>query len=331
MAWSCNVSIRVRWVFFLVGLSAQDVSFRATVPLVLVPATVTDAKGQLRNGLEREAFTVTDNGRVVQAGVEPVEWTNSPVAIAILVQANATAGPALLKAGKAGAMIQPLLIGERGAAAVLTYANSVITSQEFTNDAVLVTRAFRALKPRNEGAGRMLDAISAAISMFQRRPAGERRVILVVGESRDRGSETALEAVHEALQRENIQLYAATYSNFKTQWTTRGTELKQAGAPMDLTAGIDALIRLGQTNTAEALAAASGGRKIGFSTLKGLERLLTRLGDELHGQYFVTFPASAPEGFHSISITVPGSAVQARKGYWATSAANDSRNEGGRF
>jgi hypothetical protein len=152
--------------------------------------------------------------------------------------------------------------------------------------------------------------------MFRRRPAGERRVLLVIGESRDRGSETTVEGALEMLQRENVQLYAATYSNFKTQWTTRGGELKQSGGPMDLVAGIDALARLGKTNTAEALTLHAGGRNLGFATLKALEEALTRIGGELHGQYIVSFPASGPAGYHSISIRVDGANVIARQGYW---------------
>lgn len=300
-----------------VALAAQDVSFKATVPVVIAPVTVTGKNGKLVNGLEASAFTVLDNGRAVKAAIDPVEFTSSPVAIAVLIQRTATSGPALLKIAKAGAMIQPLLAGERGSAAVIGYSHTIDVMQDFTQDERLIARAFQRATPQKNGGGKMLDAIANAVEMFKRRPPGERRVILVIGESRDRGSETTLEAALEILQRENVQLYAATYSNAKTQWTTRGGELKQSGAPTDLAAGLDALIRLGKTNTAEALTSHGGGRKIGFATLKSLEKAIEQISEDLHGQYIASFPASGPPGYHTISIAVAGASVITRQGYWS--------------
>jgi len=304
-------------IFAGVALAAQDVSFKATVPVVIAPVTVTGKNGKLINGLESAAFTVLDNGRSVKATIDPIEFTSSPVAIAVLIQRTASSGPALLKIAKVGAMIQPLLAGERGAAAVIGYSHTIDVMQEFTRDERLIARAFRLAAPQMSGGGKMLDAIATAVEMFKRRPPGDRRIILVIGESRDRGSETTLEATLEMLQRENVQIYAATYSNSKTQWTTRGTDLKQSGAPMDLTAGIDALIRLGKTNTAQALTAHGGGRKIGFATLKSLEKAIEQISEELHGQYVASFPASGPPGYHTITITVAGANVVTRQGYWS--------------
>jgi VWFA-related protein len=300
-----------------VALAAQDVSFKATVPVVIAPVTVTGKNGKLVNGLDPTAFTVLDNGRAVKAVIDPVEYTTSPVAIAVLIQRTASSGPALLKIVKAGAMIQPLLAGERGSAAVIGYSHTLEVMQEFTQDERLIARAFQRATPLKSNGGKMLDAIAMAVEMFKRRPPGERRVILVIGESRDRYSETTLEATLEILQRENVQIYAATYSNSKTQWTTRGTDLKQSGAPMDLAAGIEALVRLGKINTAAALTEHGGGRKIGFATLKSLEKAIEQISEDLHGQYVASFPASGPPGYHTITITVAGANVITRQGYWS--------------
>jgi hypothetical protein len=82
-------------------------------------------------------------------------------------------------------------------------------------------------------------------------------------------------------------------------------------------------VRLGQVNTAEALALHTGGKKIGFATLHSLEGIVSRVGEELHGQYLLSFPASGPEGFHAVSVRLREAgkrAVAARQGYWAVAS-----------
>jgi VWFA-related protein len=313
--------VRLSLLLFLATAVAQEVTFRATVPVVVTPVTVTDGKGRMVDGLEAYDIQVSDNGRSVAFRMDTVDTLTSPLALVVVVQTNDVSAHALLKIRKVGAMLQPLITGERGAAAVVTYADRAEVAQEFTQDAGEMTRALARLKPAPSRTARMIDAVSLAADRLTARPAGERRVILLLGESRDRGSETALEAALEHLQRSNIQLYAATYSTTKTQFTTKGAEMpRPSGGGLDLIGGLGELVRLGKTNTAEALAAHSGGRKLPFSTLRGLESLLTRVGTELHGQYIVSFPASGPAGYHVLEVSLKqgrGRIVAARQGYWA--------------
>lgn len=49
-----------------VAVCAQETTFRATVPVVQVPVTVTDGRGQLVDGLSAADFLLTDNGRSVR-------------------------------------------------------------------------------------------------------------------------------------------------------------------------------------------------------------------------------------------------------------------------
>ena len=80
---------------------------------------------------------------------------------------------------------------------------------------------------------------------------------------------------------------------------------------------------MGKVNTAEALALHTGGKKIGFATLHSLEEIVSGVGEELHGQYLLSFPASGPEGFHPITIQLREAGkrtVAARQGYWAVAS-----------
>jgi VWFA-related protein len=316
--------VRIYLLGLLLTLGAQETTFRATVPVVQVPVTVTDAQGKLVDGLEAADFAVTDKGRAVRFQMDTADAVDVPLALVVLVQTNDLSAAALLKIQKAGSMIQPLLTGERGAAAVLAVDETVTLVQEFTGDGEEIRRAFGRLQPRRARRTVALDGVARAVEMLRARPGNARRVVLLIGEAKDRGSEAELESVLEQLQRENVQLFAATYSVTRTQWTTRASDRpKASGGENDIVAGLAELVRLGKANTAEALAQHTGGRRLEFATLRGLEGIVTRFGEQLHGQYLLSFPASGPEGFHAVTVTLrePGRrAVASRQGYWAGAA-----------
>jgi len=91
---------------------------------------------------------------------------------------------------------------------------------------------------------------------------------------------------------------------------------------VDAVGAIGELIRLGQTNTTEALTKATGGAALGFSRQRSLEDAIQRFGAGLHSQYVISFAPDDPSpGYHRIEVRVgrPGEmAVRARPGYWIT-------------
>src|SRR5688500_16015067 len=103
---------------FAIAVSAapQDPRFEAHSRLVLVPVTVTDAKGRPVEDLERSEFAVLDNGRPQKAVVDTFATGVAPIALIVVVQSSGISAAALDKVRKAGSMIQPLVTGERGCA-----------------------------------------------------------------------------------------------------------------------------------------------------------------------------------------------------------------------
>lgn len=345
---------RLASVFVALGLWGQDARFDVQSRLVLVPVTVTDAKERAVLTLEPQDFAVFDNGRPQKATVDTIATGVAPIALVIAVQASGISEPVLQKVRKIGAMVQPIITGARGCAAVMAFSEKIEWLQECTNDADAVDIALQKIRHGNAKSGRMLDAAAEAIDRLRKQPKS-RRVLLLISESRDRGSETELQTVIVAAQAADVAVYSATYSAFKTAFTSKttpdtpipkrmpkpGDENKTvSGGPprcgphgcpdpplptpeerVDLIGGIGEIARMSKVNATEELAKATGGATFAFARLKGLEDAIQRLGTELHSQYVLSFtPDDLTEGYHKLEVRVSGGAlrVRARPGYWST-------------
>ena len=304
------------------SLFAQEPTIRTNVPLVLVPVTVTDSKGKSIDGLEQEDFRLEDDG-VPQKDVrmDTSDTVLAPVALAVAIQSSGISQAALEKIHRVGGMIQPLVAGERGQAAVLAFDAEVRVLQEFTHDSDEINGAFEIVQPRTIKSARLIDAVLEGVRLLETRPQNYRRILLTLSESRDRGSKGKLDKAVEAAQRAGVALYPITYSAQKTAWTARPADAPPLPEGPDYAGAIVELSRLATPNAADILAKATGGRHLSFTRLQGLEEAITRLGQEVHSQYLLSFsPAeSKNKGYHRIRVEVrsrPDAIVRARPGYW---------------
>jgi len=330
-------------------LAAQDARFDVRSRLVVAPVTVTDASGRPVPGLEATDFTVLDNGHPQKIAVDSIDTGVPRIALVIAVQSSGIAESALGKARKLGSMIQPIVTGDRGCAGLVMFEERVNWLQECTGDGGALRKSFLALRATGDKTARMLDAASSAIDHL-RKEQNARRVLLLISESRDRGSESTIEQVMAEAQAADVAIYAATFSAF---FTSLGSKVpghlsasKSAhetpaekemhtlnGAPpnkfnpknpppeqrVDLKSGMEELTRKFGTNTADVLTGGTGGTVFAFTKTRALEEAILKLGNELHSQYVISFaPDPADEGYHALEFKVTRKGafqVRARPGY----------------
>src|SRR5579872_3750461 len=182
--------------------------FKSTVPLVLAPTTITDSKGRNVDGLTTEDLVLYDNN--VPQKIQ-MEWTTYPIDLVVAVQTSANSGAVIDKLGGSGILFAQLLAADAGETAVLSFSESVVLHQDFTADAGQVAHALRMLR-KEGGDAHMLDGLDRAVAMLEQRPAGRRRIVLLIAEKRDRGSRAKLPDVMERVQRLNVAIYWLTYS-----------------------------------------------------------------------------------------------------------------------
>jgi VWFA-related protein len=343
-------------VAFVLPLAAQDSRFDVGSRLVLVPVTVADTNGRSVDGLEAADFLLLDNRQARKVTVDTIATGVAPIALVIAVQSSGISTAVLEKVRKIGSMIQPLVTGERGCAAVVSFAEEVAWLQECTNNPGAMERALHRLRPGEHNKAVMLDAVSQAIDRLRKQP-NARRVLLLVSESRDRGSKTDLEAVTTAAQSADVAIYALTYSAITTAFTSKAPLSRQShgtspqttpeqgamrtanGAPpspynpvspklmgegqsVDVIAVISELAHMTQPNAAQLLAEATGGTTFPFTRQKGLEDAIQKFGTEIHSQYVLSFvPRDAAPGYHDLEVSLVRAGqfrIRARPGYWST-------------
>jgi VWFA-related protein len=315
--------LRVPLLVFATGLFAQGPTIKTNVPLVVIPVSVTDQRGHFIYGLGSSDFLVFDNGQARPIRVDDPDSVTAPFRLVVLIQTSDISDSALLKIRKVGTMIQDAVIGANGQAAIVTFADQVKTSLNFTVNGNDIDAVFRGLHSVETRKGRLLDAVARGLDMLGSKSETRRSAILIIGESKDRGSETKLQDLLPAIQKSGVTIYSLAYSAYLTPLTTKASEYSPPeGGHGWILDSITETVHATKQDSCKVLTGATGGRQLKFETQSKLENDLIRLGGEIHSRYIVSFtpPKGAEAGFHKIAVQIndkPNLHVVARPGYWA--------------
>ena len=328
----------------------KDVIGSVTTHIVVTPVTVTDRAGNVVNNLTPKDFRLTDNGKV-QVITEDIAV--HPISMVIAVQANAEVEKMLPAIQKVGSAISAQILGDDGEAAVIEFDHRIQTLSDFSSDPDKLSAALKKLKP-GSGTSRLNDATIEGIDLLKTRPVGRRRILLLIAESRDNGSELKARAVLSQAEFADVVIYAIDISKFVASVTaspsasrsvldTRPPGAVYAQGP---TGGVETPTTISQNNMGnwtplvkdvfdlakgifippplEVYTTYTGGREYAFKSQRELERAISDLGEELHSQYLLTYvpdkETQSEAGYHNIVVQVlrPYMKVRARDGYyWA--------------
>ena len=107
----------------------------------------------------------------------------------------------------AGIVFTETVMALTSEAAVISYDSTVDLQQKFTTDPDSVQYAVEHL-PLGVDNEHLYDAMAKGIAMLDERPAVRRRIMVVVGESQDTGSESRLGEVLRQAQLANVTIYS---------------------------------------------------------------------------------------------------------------------------
>lgn len=324
-----------------------DAKISVSVENVMAPVLVFNREGNFVSGLRPDQFHLFDNSK--EQNIQ-VDETFTPISLVVVIQANSKIEKLLPEVNKIGNLIKPLIIGDQGEAAVIAVDHRTRTIQEFTSDPDKITAAIKKIYPGSTPS-HMIDAVDEGVRLLRTRPKDRRRIMLVVGETRDYGSEGRGRETLINLQLNNVVTYWVDMSHLLGTLSagppvprpdnnppalhqlpgivpTTPTSVMQASGGAGSRAEFLPLMleifrdvkNIFKTSPAELFTKGTGGNQFSFYRQRGLEDAIQQIGEQLHSQYLISYSPSNKEegGWHQIAVTIGGTdyRTQTRPGYW---------------
>jgi VWFA-related protein len=319
---------------------------RVNVDNLVAPVLVTDHNHNIIDGLQPHQFHLYDNG--IEQNIQ-VDTSYEPISLVVAVEKSARVEAILPQLHKLGILLTQIT-GKQGEAAVLAFDCRLATPQDFTTDNDKIKVAISNIKSGCSGT-RLIDAVEQSVFMLRRRPSTNRRVVLLVSETRDEGSSARLKEVMINATLQNVQIYAVDIAQLGIRLNQKQDDPRPVPydiASQDFPMGMAATPttveqNYGMANRAQFIpllkeifidtkglfvkdpstqfARATGGDQFVFLRQKGLEDAIQRISQEVHSQYLVSYkPSNAAEGgYHTIVVSIdrePGYICKTRPGYW---------------
>jgi VWFA-related protein len=327
------------------AIELGDKIFTSRVTNIVAPVLVTDRSGNIVDGLEPAQFHLWDNGKEQNIHVDV---TYEPISLVVAIECSARAESVLNQIKPSMGSLIPTVIGAQGEAAILKFDGRIMLMQDFTNDTDKIKVAVNKINAGSSGT-RVIDAVDRGVYMLRHRPKNNRRIILVVSETRDEGSETRLKEALIDVNIENVQVYFVDISQLAVRLTEKPDIRPEYIDPTTMNAplGIPNTPTTAQQNygmenrvqfvpllkeifidakgifvkdPAKQFSVASGGAQFLFLRRKGLEDAVQKISEELHSQYMITYaPTNGSEGgYHTIEVSIERSNLicKTRPGYY---------------
>src|SRR5256885_6289503 len=205
-----------------VQLPPKDTQAKVKVHVALVntPVTVRNGHGDMVHDLEARNFGITDNGVVQQ--ISHFDLGGDPLSLVILLQTSSRIEPLLPQVRKTGILFTQTVMGPTGEAAVVGFHDSIDKLQDFTANGDLIENTIAHVGPGTSGS-KLYDAMAVGVEMLQSRPQasadqpGRRRVLMILSEATDVGSEAKLGEVLRQAQLANVTIYSIGLSTTRAE------------------------------------------------------------------------------------------------------------------
>jgi Ca-activated chloride channel family protein len=288
----------------------QPPIFRGATETVAVYATVLDRYGEMIRDLERDDFTVEDDGRrqdltVFVKGLQPIT-----AAVLVDTSASMTLNLELARTAAEQFVIR-MLPGDQ--VRVGSFSDRLDLSRAFTSDRDELLRALRGdLHIGNPT--KLWDAVGETMTALA--PLGGRRILLLMTDGVDTISTTTAEQILERAREDELMIYIVQF---------RSTARAQL-AEMPLSAGPNVAFSNPRrftaptTDTLRRLAGQTGGGHFQLNEHDDVNATFTQVMQELHYQYVLGFTPQRLDGnIHTLRVRTTDDelTVRARRSYRA--------------
>jgi VWFA-related protein len=308
-------------------------TFKSSVDLVSVNATVTDSGGRFVPGLRAEDFTIVEDGE--RQEITQFEAERVPVSLGIVLDTSGSmAGEKIESAKEAIRRFVYDLLGQTDEMFLYRFDSRPTLVQDWTEDRARLARALGSIRP--SGGTALYDGVAEAIPLAA---AGSRRkkALVVISDGNDTNSDVEVDEVRQMIRESEIMVYAigidgsgaaATRSPVPQipRFPIPGGGPIQIPWPRRPSPAPPPTTRPGMSDRVNERALRlltddSGGRTEIIGGARDLDQATAGIAGELSQQYFLGYVSSRPKDgrWHTITVQVKRGNyhVRARKGFVA--------------
>jgi len=322
LEWFNAVAARIAIILLLaVCCSAQQTTLRSQANVVLIPTLVKDEQGGIVYGLQANDFVVEDDGVAQPARLDETP-EGQPVSLVVIAQRGGRASYEFPRTQGLKSMLDPLFAQGTAKVALVEFDSRVELTRNFTKDATLISDDLATLQAGDAGAA-ILDAVSYSVDLLKKESDGRLRVLLLISETRDHGSQAKIDDTVAAIGQANVLMYALAFSPGLSNIldTGRGTNKDEMHNGVNF---LDLMYRTAQAmrrNVPSTIAFMTGGEYQLFATRKKFDVGMNDFTNHLHSRYLLSIAPKNPHpGLHQIRVRLTdgrNETVLARSSYWA--------------
>ena len=301
--------------------SDQDLpaTIKVDVDIVNILASVRDKRGALVSNLEKNDFTVLEDGKPQDIKYFAKE-TDLPLTIGLLVDVSGSQRNLIDIERNAASQFFGQVLRKKDMAFLISFGEESELLQDYTNSSRLLTEGLSQLRPSSGVGGLhpgpvptmggprgtvLYDAVYLAANDKLKSEVG-RKVSVVITDGEDQGSRLSLNQAVEAAQKSDAVIYCIDYND---PYAYGG------GFGISLGGGMGG-------STMRKMSEETGGRTYKVDRKHTLEQVFKELQDEMRSQYSIGYtPANEKKdgSYRKIEIKLAnkGLKAQARKGYYA--------------
>jgi VWFA-related protein len=322
-----QVSLRPAGIYLLLftlltcGALSQDTTFHSQTNVVVIPALVKNAKGEVVYGLTAKDFLIDDDGVEQRVRLDDAA-EGSAVSVVVAIQRGRRAKYEFPRIRGLSSMLDPLVAEGRGRVAIVEFDSQVELVQDFSSNSEKTAETLKALQPGDGGAA-IVDAVDYSVKLLEKAPKERPRVLLLISETRDHGSQTKVDDVVAEIGQSSTAVYALAFSPSRSNVldTMRGNNIEEMHEGIDFLSLAYMAAQAMRENAPKTVASMSGGEYELFATRNNFEARMIDFTNHVHSRYVLSIEPKSPHaGLHQLKVRLRDAGdrvVLARSRYWA--------------
>jgi VWFA-related protein len=303
---------------------SQETTFHSQTNVVVIPALVKNAKGEVVYGLTAKDFLIDDDGVEQRVRLDEAA-EGSAVSVVVAIQRGRRANYEFPRIRGLSSMLDPLVAEGRGRVAIVEFDSQVELVQDFSSNSEKTTETLKARQPGDGGAA-IVDAVDYSVKLLEKAPKERPRVLLLISETRDHGSQSKVDDVVAEIGQSSTSVYALAFSPSRSNVldTMRGNNIEEMHEGVDFLSLAYMAAQAMRQNTPKTVASMSGGEYELFATRQNFEARMIDFTNHVHNRYLLSIEPKNPHaGLHQLNVRLREAGdrvVLARSRYWAAGA-----------